>query len=149
MKTNERQSIEQECRSLVIKLAQHGDHGEDKDATNLFTEDGVWVRGGKHYRGQAAILASYSTRHGPGTVVRHGVLGTNVTVVDEDAAKAISYYVAFRYDLQSADVKLPAPLQVPFSMGEWHDSFRRTPVGWRVTHRETKRVFERPSEPSA
>ena len=136
-----RAEIERHCRDLVLAITQHGDLRELEQAAALFTPDGTWLRGDVRYTGAEEIIASY--RRGSATeVARHLNGGTRVTVVDEDHAQSVTYYLAVKFDPGTEDAGLPLPLR-PFSMGEWHDTFVRTADGWRFAARVTKRVFER------
>jgi SnoaL-like domain len=142
MNAEQRMAIEQQCRDLVVAATQYGDHREAEKAAALFAEDGTWLRGGRTYTGPAQIRESY--HRGSATQVgRHMLGGTLVTVLDDDHAAAVTYYLAISHDPGSAAAELPLPLS-PFSMGEWHDTFVRTPAGWRFATRDTRRVFERP-----
>lgn len=142
MDARQRKEIEQECRDLVIAITQHGDHRETEKAVALFAADAAWLRGGKPYKGHAEIRDSY--KRGSATqVTRHIIGGTLVTVRDDERAESVTYYVAMHHDPKVADAKFPLPFDPPFSMGEWHDKFVRTPEGWRFASRETKRLFER------
>ncbi len=142
MDHSQRKAIEQECRDLVIAITQHGDHKETEKAIALFAEDGTWLRAGKPYKGHAEIRSSYG-RGSATQLTRHINGGTLVTVTDDSHAESVTYYVAMHHDPKSADAKLPFPFDPPFSMGEWHDKFVKTPSGWKFASRETKRLFER------
>jgi len=142
MELEDRLRIEQQCRDLVSTVTQRGDRREAEGAAALFAEDGTWVRGGKPYQGRAGVIESY--RRIPATqLTRHLSANCVVTVHDADHASAITYYVAYHHDPGVAEPTFPLPLDPPFSLGEWHDRFVRTPDGWRIAHRETRRLFER------
>jgi hypothetical protein len=143
MDSNERRNIVQECRDLVVALTQHSDHGEHEKAVDLFTPNGSWIRGGKPYTGRAEMLQSFN-RAGTGhPVIRHFTSNIQIDVTDDNTATGVTYYIAFNQDGGSTTPKFPLPFGPPFSMGEWHDKFARTPAGWRFTHREVKRLFQR------
>jgi hypothetical protein len=139
-----RAEIERECRGLVLAATYFGDHGQADEATALFTGDATWRRGERDHAGLAEIRASYD-RFSPTQVIRHMIGGTVVTVVDDDHASAVTYYLALHHDPGVPDPEFPLPLE-PFSAGEWHDTFVRTPSGWRFATRATRRVFERRSD---
>lgn len=143
MDSHDRAEIEQACRDLVITITHHGDHGEPERAAALFADQGSWVRGGVRYTGPGEILKSYG-RGSATQVTRHINGGTLVTVLDGDHAESVTYYLAISDDPGVPNADSPLPLRLPFSMGEWHDSFIRTPDGWRFASRATKRIFERP-----
>jgi hypothetical protein len=144
METDQTRQIERECRDLVLEITQYGDHGEAERAADLFAEGGTWIRGGRPFSGREEILESYGVEP-PEQVSRHLNGGTVITVEDEDNATGVTYYLAYRYRADGVDAELPVPLEQPFSLGEWHDRFVRTPRGWRFAARATQRVFVRAS----
>ncbi len=139
MNDSERRTIEQQCRDLVVQLCQLSDHGEREKSVDLFTADGTWIRGGKPFKGREEMLQSF--RGSPTQVIRHLTSNILITVKDDNSAEGVTYYLAFHNDPGTAQPKLPLPLE-PFSLGEWHDKFVRTPSGWRIAHREVKRFFQ-------
>ena len=140
MNDSERRLIVDECRDLVVELCQLSDHGEKDKAVACFTQDGTWIRGGKPFTGRAEMLQSF--RGSPTQVIRHLTSNILITVKDDNTAEGVTYYLAFHTDPGTANPKLPLALEPPFSLGEWHDKFTRTPQGWRITHREVKRFFQ-------
>jgi hypothetical protein len=152
MNDGQRKEIEQACRDLVLAITQYGDHRQADQAVTLFAEDATWLRGGTLYTGPEEIRESYR-RGSPTQVARHISGGTVVTVVDGDHARSVTYYLAYNGDPGPQETQGeapretgPLPLGTPFSMGEWHDTFVRTPDGWRFASRATKRLFERPED---
>lgn len=143
MDANERLKIEQECRDLVTKLNHYHDHRRAEEAAALFAEDGCWIRRGRPTRGPD-LLASF--QRGGTRVNRHVGAATLITVLDENHAEGVTYYLALHHDPGTADAKLPLPFAPPTTMGEWHDKFVRTPHGWRFAQRETLRVFANGAE---
>jgi SnoaL-like domain len=142
MDANEKRLIQGECRELVVLLTHHSDHGAHEQAVDLFTPDGTWIRGGKPFTGRAEMLKSFARGSGT-TVIRHFTSNICIEVTDERTATGVTYYIAFNHDPGTATPALPLPLDAPFSLGEWHDRFVRTPAGWRFAHREVKRLFQR------
>jgi hypothetical protein len=140
MNDTERRIIERQCHDLVVQLCHLSDHGEREKSVDLFTRDGTWIRGGKPYKGREEMLQSF--RGSPTQVIRHLTSNILITVKDDDTAEGVTYYLAFHTDPGTAQPKLPLPLEPPFSLGEWHDKFVRTPSGWRIAHREVKRFFQ-------
>jgi hypothetical protein len=142
VEADERRRIEQDCRDLVAAVAQLGDRRDAAGAAALFAEDATWVRGGRPYQGRAGVFESYARL--PATqVTRHMSANCVVTVRDGDHADAVTYYVAYHHDPGVDEPAFPLPFDPPFSLGEWHDQFVRTPEGWRIARRETRRLFER------
>lgn len=141
MDNAKRKEIEQECRDLVVQLCHYSDHKEHQKATNMFIPEGVWIRGGKPYSGHDEIMKSFTGRSTT-TFGRHCTANTLITVEDDDHASGVTYYVLYNHDPKTDNPEFPLPL-VPFSMGEWHDKYVRTPEGWKFAHREVKRFFQK------
>jgi hypothetical protein len=141
MDHKEQLEIERECHDLVVTLCQLSDHGENAKAVDLFSPDGTWIRGGKPYKGRAEMLESFNRGSGH-SVIRHLTSNIKIDVKDANTAEGVTYYLAINHDPGTATPKLPLPLN-PFSMGEWHDKFVKTPSGWRFSFREVKRIFQR------
>ena len=134
--------IEEECGRLIIALVHHSDHGDLQDAVELFTNDATWVRGGTPYTGHDQMLDSFAGQSKT-AVTRHFTSNIRIMVADENNASGVCYYMAMRHDPETTDAELPLPVNLPFSMGEYHDKFVRTPDGWRISHRVIKRIFQR------
>ena len=75
------------------------------------------------------------------TLIRHLVTDTLIIAKEDDHAEGVSYYMAINHDPKTKDAKLPLE---PFSMGELHDKYVKTPQGWRFAHREVKPLFQKP-----
>jgi hypothetical protein len=141
MDLRDRRAIEDECRDLVVAWAHHTDQSRFADTIALFADDATWIRGGKTLSGRGEIMANLEKRE-PGTVVRHLVAGSRIAVKSDDQAEGVTYYVVFRGTADSEPPAFPLALDRIFAMGETHDRFRRTPEGWRIAYRETRRLFE-------
>lgn len=133
--------IERECQRLILRLTHLVDHHFPEEAADLFASSGVWIRGGKTYDGREEILRSFA---GLDQVrIRHVVSNVSVEVSGPESAAGTSYYVLFRHDPGMGVAELPMPMQLPFSMGEWHDRFVLENGSWRFAFREVKRLFQR------
>jgi hypothetical protein len=137
-----RRRIEQDCRDIVADVTQRGDRRDAAGAAALFAEDGSWLRGGRTWTGRAGVIESFG-RIPVTQFTRHMTANCVVTVRDDSHAEAVTYYLAYHHDPRVEAPSFPLPLDPPFSLGEWHDRFVRTPEGWRIAHRETRRLFER------
>lgn len=135
-----RQEIEFECQRLVMRFAHFVDRKEHDAVAALFSDDAVWLRGGAVLTGLAAIRAALPDD--ATAVARHFVSGSTFEIADENHASGITDYLFFRFDPGKAAAELPLPLDPPFSIGAWHDSFTRGPDGWRISRREARRVFQ-------
>lgn len=143
MDSNQRRAIERECQELIIRFGQYSDHGEAQKTADLYTLDAVVGHGAHAVTGRDNILATLKDRS-PGKLNRHVAGNFMIDVADEKNASGIAYYISFSHDWGKEPAKPPAPISQPFSMGEWHFKFALTSEGWRISRRETKRLFERP-----
>ena len=128
-------------RNLVARLAHMADAGEDLEADYLplFTDDAVWEFPGNpteeleesRVTGHAEILADRRARRadrfqGPGTNTRHLNTTLAVRVDGSDTAEAESYWL-FVGDTTTTPVVR--------AIGHYHDTFVRTPEGWKLARR--------------
>jgi|SRR5580698_9820998 uncharacterized protein (TIGR02246 family) len=138
----ERSAIAGTCAALVTNFCHAADQADGGAAAALFAPDGEWISGRKQVVGRAALSQHFADRK-PGLVVRHLTGPTSVRVDRSDHASAVTYYAVFTGE--TAEDGRPAPLQLPFSMGEWHDRLVRLPEGWRIARHEVKRLLQRPT----
>jgi len=129
-------------RNLLARLAHIADTGsidEVDDYVALFTEDATWavpsdgVLPAQERQGHDAIRAAARARRedgtqGPGANRRHIISTTTVEFPTDDKASVRSCWQ--RFDQTLADV------QVSNGIGEYHDTFVRTPDGWKLARRE-------------
>ena len=140
MAPEEKVEIERACKDLVTRLVHYSDHFQKEESSKLFSPDGTWIRGGTPYTGRAAIVDSFKAP--PTEYMRHFATSTMIDVENENLAQGVTYFLLYRYDPGVSEPKLPMPLGTPFSMGEWHDRFVKTPQGWRFALREVRRLFQ-------
>lgn len=122
---------ERQIRNLIARLAHLADYGDLDEYMSLFTKDAVWDFVDTSNRGAAAIREDRVRRReqggqGPGTHTRHLNTTLWIEVDGSDEATAHSYFLY----VQSADTAPSLGLT-----GRYHDTFRRTPDGWRLAHR--------------
>jgi hypothetical protein len=143
----ERLEIERQCRELVLTATYHSDRGAALAALRLFAPDATWFRAGQLYTGAEEILSSYDA-FSPTLVARHLIGTPLVSVIDSAHASSITYYTAFVRDPGTNEPSLPIAFDGPFTMGEWHDEFVRTPDrGWLFSSRATHRIFQQGDQP--
>jgi SnoaL-like domain len=140
---------ELQIRNILSQLALLSDMGDIEEWGMLFAEDADYTTAsGAAWHGREAITESGRQRrgkgtHGPGSNNRH--LGATVYVrsTGPDTAETQSYLAMYQ-DL------VPDPSDLPegypegevkraptfLVMGYYHDRFRRTSEGWKVSHRE-------------
>ena len=134
---------ESDIRNLVARIAHLADLADDlTEYMTLWTEDGVydvrepigWKPGdeskAKKVSGHAElmkdrIMLRSTGFQGPGTDVWHLNTTLAVQVHDNDTAEAQSYWVLTHGKDHPAI----------FRVGHYHDTFRRTPQGWKLAYR--------------
>lgn len=102
----------------------------------LFTADACWEYSGSGERllGSDAIVARISTSLGRFDATHH-LNGNHVAAVHGDEAEHTCYY-------QAQHVRLGLPDGEKFlAGGRYDDRLRRTPDGWRFTHRRVTGVW--------
>jgi len=137
---------ERACERLIVDYARRVDFGEAGRVADLFTPDGRWEGTDLVLDGREEIRAWFGRRQGlDRRVSRHLCTNVAVDVVSPDEAVSLCHLVNYRHDRRGDDRALPVPAEVPKYVGELHDRFRRTPDGWRFTHRRVEVAFLRPS----
>jgi 3-phenylpropionate/cinnamic acid dioxygenase small subunit len=120
-------------RNRIAEIAHLADHGEDLDVyLDCFTEDAAWNFPIGARKGHADILAGAKERRaagttGPGSNSRHILTTIQVQADGSDTATADSYFVF----LVETNV---APRT--FNCGHYHDTWVRTPTGWKLQVRD-------------
>lgn len=144
----ERLLAERACERLIMEYARRVDFGNASGIAELFTEDGRWEGTDLRLDGRDAIRAWFTEREQlTRRVSRHLCVNVMVDVLTADSARSVSFLVNYRHDRRDGDAAGPVPMEVPKYVGELHDEFRRTPDGWRFTHRRVEVAFLRRREP--
>jgi ketosteroid isomerase-like protein len=128
---------ELECARLTIAWARHVDRQNIPEAVALFTDDCILHSrtGGADTLGREAIGA-FLTSHDANRVTRHVAAPPFIEMRGPDTARGVTAYVLYDGQKDSVPEGQPMPLGLPLAMGEFHQTYRRTPQGWRiVTHR--------------
>lgn len=137
----ERMLIEQACMKLQAQYGVFADRGDVEGFTNLFAPDGsVEVPEAPAFVGHEAIRASIQALGDLGVTMRHVLTNNVVDVVDADHATGVSYLTVYNSTAEP-DAMGQRPVALPATVGEYADSFRRTPDGWRFQSRVLTRVF--------
>ncbi|GAA4025124.1 nuclear transport factor 2 family protein [Streptomyces plumbiresistens] len=129
--------VEAACRRLVVAFAHHLDHREFDRVAALFTEDGVWDRHGERLVGPSRILALLDQRPAS-QLERHVMTTIHVTQQSPHECAATSYAMIFRAEATPGH---PATVAGPVAVGEFHDRFRLTDSGWRLSFKTSEPVF--------
>ncbi len=122
-------------RSLIGRAAHLGDEGEPDDYRDLYTADATWSMGESTQTGIEAIVEATRQRRvqkvsGPGTDTRHLVVPLHVNT-EGDTGTAISYFLFFVNVATIPEVRM---------FGVYEDALVRTPAGWRIRHRLSRRA---------
>ena len=123
--------IESECQSLVLAFAHHIDRHQFEEAVAIFTENAVFERPDHSFNGQAEMLAFWSQRP-PEHITRHLCCTPFLTELNADSAKAITQVTLYQAEKGDSPV---ATINNPAAIIEFHDSFVKTDVGWKIAHR--------------
>ncbi len=135
----QRLADELEIRSLVARIAHEADTGAIDDYVDLYTEDGVFdmpdnpsvgLKGSKR-RGRDEIRAGVEERRaaglqGPGSQTLHVITTLSVDVDGSDEATSHCYFLYFGDTASSPALR---------TAGQYHDTYRRTPAGWKLAYR--------------
>lgn len=147
----ERIDIERTCARLSTAFAVRVDHGDCKGVAELFAPDGRFARADMALEGPEEIRAFLERR--PATrVTRHVCTNVLITVEDASRATGLTYFMLFDGDRDAAgkggqsaaplDME-PLEMELPRTVGEYHDIFLKTPDGWRIAQRRSVAVFRR------
>lgn len=124
------------CARLCIDFANHLDARRYDQVLAVFTEDATLDRMGTVSEGRAEIARFLASR--PTTVTtRHVCTNIRVNFDETDALATGSCYVLFFQGSEHAEGGA-AQLSGPPSVVEYHDSFRRTPEGWKIHARRIR-----------
>ena len=121
---------EHECHRLCTAFHINVDAYRHDRVLSLFTADAVWHHKSGLLKGRSDI-AAYLDSKSSYPVVRHLVTNVLIDVVDDDHAKGIAYVTVF----YAEPTLSPPMLQAPIVLVTYHDTFTRTPDGWRFSSR--------------
>lgn len=139
--------VERSCERLINEYSRLVDFGEAAAVADLFTEDARWQGTDLLLDGREEIRAWFTKREGVRRrVSRHVFANVTVEVLSPTEAKSLSYMINFRHDRAEGDDTFPVPMEVPKWVGEAHDTFRLTEVGWRFSSRRVEPSFIRRRE---
>ena len=148
MEELQRLLIERDCARLVTDYCHFVDHGEAARIADLFTKDGVWASPQVTMRGREELSKGFRRRQDQtARMSRHVCNNLRVDVIDADHARGTVYLTLYRHDGEVG--RLVSPLDQPELVGEYRDTFVRTPEGWRIQHREIGVSFLRPRSADA
>jgi len=140
----ERTIAERACERLINDYCRFVDFGEAERIADLFVEDGWWESEGMRMTGRDGIRRGFAARQKvTRRTSRHVCTNVIIDVVDDDHAVGLCYLINYRHDSPTGEAELPAPSGAPKFVGEYHDTFVRTPDGWRFSTRRCDLAFLR------
>ena len=131
--------IKDACQSISLQFGRLQDERCHDDLAGLMTADASYIRLGEELTLDAFIAWVKTT---PPNKTRHFVTPTAFSVVEKNFAKGITYYTLYLYN---GDENMPYPLEGPFVVGEYHEEFVCTNIGWKIKRREARIIFRKPS----
>jgi len=133
--------IEHACNKLQAQYGIFADRGDIEGFTNLFAPDGsVKVPEAPAFVGHESIRASIRALGELGQIMRHVLTNSVVDVIGADLARGVSYVTVYN-NSAAAEATGLQPVELPATVGEYADTFRRTDKGWRFQTRVLTRVF--------
>ncbi len=131
----DRLMIERACEGLIVAYSHLIDFGEAGRVGELFSDDGVWQSPESRFAGRAAIDNAFSQRQAnTGRRSRHVCTNVAIDVLSDDEAKGVCYFTLWRADNVEGEVARVSRAEM---VGEYRDTFVRTPAGWRIRERVT------------
>ncbi|HEX4999643.1 MAG TPA: nuclear transport factor 2 family protein [Terriglobia bacterium] len=134
--------IERACEKLVLDFAYHSDHQDPAALAALFIPEGTLIRpNGDTLRGRDAIRAAYEARPA-GRLIRHLCTNIRVTVESESEARGLTYALVLSANASRApQAHFGIEMDPRQLVGEFEDSFKRTPEGWRIASRHARFIM--------
>ena len=118
-----------EIQQLYSYYARDVDSGTQRDASWMYTDDGVWDLGGTRFVGKAALEEFYANV--PPGMMRNGVrhFSTNLVLVPtEEGARGSAYMLALERESRDSGTEITV-------WGKYEDRLVKTPAGWRFKER--------------
>jgi hypothetical protein len=142
----ERLLADRDLTRLLVEYCALVDFGQAERIADLFTAEGVWESSdGVRMEGQDAIRAGFGRRQGISRrSARHVITNLALDVDSPQAARGRCYLINYRHDSAGGVAEVPAPVDHPKFVGEYHDRFVHTADGWRFAHRRFDLGFVRP-----
>lgn len=129
---------EMACQRLVIASYSLMDQGRYEEAAALFTDDAIWVRGGKPVAGRSAILAALNQR--PDTdLSRHLVTNILVDLTSDSEGTATACFVPLRGTKREDGSVATPPIT---NIGDLAYRFRKEAKGWLIAHLQPTMIFK-------
>lgn len=129
---------ERDCQRLAVACYSLMDQGRYEETAALFTEDAVWVRGGKPVAGRGAILGALQQR--PATdLSRHLVTNVLVELHSDTEGSGTACFVPLRGSKRDDGTVAIPPIT---NVGDLSFKFRKEVDGWKIAHLLPTMIFK-------
>jgi ketosteroid isomerase-like protein len=138
MISSEEMMTEWEIIRLSNDFAYFMDHGDFESMIALFTPDAVFDRAGHIHHGHDELRQGMRER--PKMTTRHLLTNFYFRSVGKDSAEAIVTAMAYHGPLSGDS----GPVVYATDNGrviEFHDTYTKTPEGWRISSRIARPIF--------
>lgn len=131
---------EHACQRLCVEFHIKIDTCRYQEIEDLFTPDAVWHHLNTTFTGKDEIRGYLSSKS-PYPIVRHLLTNNLIELLDETTATGICYVTLF-YALPSTEVP---NLEAPVILVTYHDTFRKTKMGWQFSSRRPVVTMKAPA----
>lgn len=138
----DRMGIEIACRRLSVAFATRVDQNDVDGVAALFLPDGRFSRADMTLDGAEAIRIFLRDRPAQ-RITRHVCTNILIDVDDPERARGLTYFTLYEGTRPEELSGSPLPVQLPHTIGEYHDVFRKTKDGWRIFERRSTAIFRR------
>jgi hypothetical protein len=130
---------EAQLTKLCHDFAFYMDYHKYHEVLALFTPDALFDRILHVHRGHAEILAGLQARP-PTMVTRHVSTNFHFRHVDSNEVRGVIYNMSY-FGKLPASGEAPAIFAGPGMLLDFHDTYRRTPEGWRFAERIARPIL--------
>ncbi|PZQ24630.1 MAG: hypothetical protein DI569_00155 [Sphingopyxis macrogoltabida] len=135
---------ELECARLAVAWSFHIDRHANDAVIALFAEDGILHgQAGFDGVGREAILKMLQKRS-PNRVTRHVLAAPFIEMTGADEARGVAAFTVYDGFRDQHEGDGPMPLLPAVTVGEFHQTYRRTADGWRIATCRSVPVFKKP-----
>lgn len=134
--------VERACERLVARYTFAADFGDIDTAVAQYAENGSLTVAGKTYEGRDAIRKRLADQPA-GQISRHLVSSVLVDVLGAESARGRAYVAIYRGTALGGAPAGPLPIDLPFLVGHYEDSFVLTSDGWRFGERTLVTTFRK------
>lgn len=135
--------VELACSKLCNQFAVFNDAGRHEELAGLFIEEGRYARPldpENFVLGRAPILAAFKARP-QDKVFRHLITNIVIDVLDAKSARGLCYVTLFSGSTNNPAEKFGLKANPSILIGEYHDEFVLTDLGWRFSKRAGRLIF--------